>query len=194
MLTLAKKEGDWQVVESTEAVPADFKLETAMVEGRLRALAGAKAVEMLAGAAGTEPGFGQAIISASLVGGETITLSIGRKLKREKDELRLVQGNADDQHYLMPQKIVDRLLGMLPSFKRPAMPTQPGRGMPGQIDPKMLEKLPPEVRAKLLQQLGQRWGFADPPHRSGYQVTSKSRDQRRFSDSERITQANSERG
>ncbi|MBW2702987.1 MAG: DUF4340 domain-containing protein [Deltaproteobacteria bacterium] len=155
-LSLAKEEGAWRVLESSVEVPADFKLEAVMVEGRLRALVGAKGIEMVTGEAGSESGFGQAEISVSLLGGETVGMQIGKKIKRDKKELRIVQGNADDKLYLMPQRTVERLLGMLPSFKRPAMPPRPAGGMPGQIDPSVLEKLPPEVRAKILKQLGQR--------------------------------------
>ncbi len=155
-LSLAKEEGAWRVLESSVDVPAEFKLETVMVEGRLRALVGAKGIEMVTGEAGSESGFGQVEVSITLSGGETVSMQIGNKIEREKKELRFVQGNADDKLYLMPQKTVERLLGMLPSFKRPAMPPRPAGGMPGQIDPSVLEKLPPEVRAKLLKQLGQR--------------------------------------
>ncbi len=155
-LDLVKEESGWRVQESSVAVPADFKLEKVMVEGRLRALFGARGLEMVTGKAGAEPGFGQKEVSVTLSGGETVSMHIGKKIKRDKKELRFVQGNADDKLYLVPQKTVERLLGMLPSFKRPAMPPRPAGGMPGQIDPSVLEKLPPEVRAKILKQLGQK--------------------------------------
>jgi hypothetical protein len=92
-----------------------------------------------------------ATVTATLDGGKTARLSFGKETKDDNRDMIYASGNADSAVYLVTKWTRDNLTGGLDKLKKRADPS----GL-GDIDPKALQNLPPDVRAGLMKQLKQK--------------------------------------
>lgn len=147
-LALAKREGTWEIAESSQPPAADFTLDPAAVMRRLAMLGRAAAV-----AEATQPlasGAASATVTATLDDGSTVVAAFGSPSTWQEREVVAATGNADDKTYFVEKAMRDQLVAGLDSFKRTAPPA--GGGL-GNIDPAALQNLPPEVRQALMKQM-----------------------------------------
>jgi len=149
-LVLERAEGGWRLVESSEPAPEGFALDPAAVERRLTALAQARAYALAPmGTRGrASPGRPSARVVAELTEGGEAILAFGARDKVADREGVYARGNADDEVYMLDPATQRALLAGLESLKKSAPAPRPPAGVP-----RGLEQVPPEVRAKLMQQL-----------------------------------------
>jgi len=149
-LVFERGQAGWGLLETSEPAPAGFELEPAAVERRLQALAQARAYALAPqGTRGrSSPERPTARVVAELAQGGEATLAFGARDKVQDREGVYARGNADAEVYMLDPATQRSLLGGLETFKKSVRPGPP----PGRM-PQGLEQLPPEVRAKLMQQL-----------------------------------------
>jgi hypothetical protein len=150
-LSLERGEQGWRLAESRPPPPEGFELDPAAVDRRLQALAMARAYGLAPpgtrGRASPERPLGRLV--AELEGGGQAALAFGARDKVYDREGVYVRGNADGEVYMLDPATERNLLGGLESLRKVERPPMPA----GQGVPQGLEQLPPEVRARLMQQL-----------------------------------------
>ncbi len=151
-LVFEKAEGGWQLQKSAEKKPEGFVLDQNAVERRLQAVAAARATRLAEPKEAVQSGLGApaASVTVTLEDGARATLSFGKETKDDAREVVFARGNADAAAYLVAKWTRQNLTGGLPTFVK-----QPSRDDDGlkNLDPKALEKLPPEIRQALQKQI-----------------------------------------
>jgi hypothetical protein len=152
-LSFEKKGDEWKISESSEKIPADFKLDPQAVRRQLQRLVDFKALSVSRVSSGSKTGLGRATtkVTAILDDDTTVSLVFGAMTKVGAQEQVYTRGNMDKLVYLASKYGRDSLVNGLESYKQRPMPN---RGMPN-LDPETLAKLPPDVRSKLLKQYQQ---------------------------------------
>jgi hypothetical protein len=150
-LVFEKQGADWKIGKSSDKLPGDFELDPQAVTRRLQSLANARAVNVSSeNAPQTGLATPEALVSATLEDGSTVSLVFGKQTKQEEREVVFAKGNVDKEVYLASKSLRTSLTGGLDTFKKRPMPPQGGFN---NLDPQALSKLPPEVRAGLMKQM-----------------------------------------
>jgi hypothetical protein len=155
LLVLAKDGETWKIESSSEKVPDDFKLDPMRVTQRVASVAGSRALGVASDPKAARLDKPTAQVRVVQEDGSEAKLVFGADTKQDGRDAVFARGNADDQVYLVTTFARDDLTRGIDSF---AVQPEPAGGAPGGlqgIDPAALEKLPPEVRESLLQQMQQ---------------------------------------
>lgn len=154
-VSLAKADGTWQLAKHSEKKPEGFEFDPSSAERRLRAIANTRATE-IAEVSELESGLRRPSATVELTdeSGATFVLRFGKEIEDDGKKAVFVAGNADGRVYRATPWTRDNVAGTLESFKK-AAPSPAGMGGLGNLDPKTLQNLPPEIRQQLMRQMQQ---------------------------------------
>jgi len=141
-------EADWQIAASPEEELDGFELDPNKVSARLFALGAARALDVAGPDAEADFASPTTVLTVTTGDGETASLLFAGGTSQGGKASVLARGNADGETYVVTEPLRADLAGGLDTFRKTAAP--PGRPA---FDPASLQNLPPEVRARLLQQM-----------------------------------------
>lgn len=143
----------WKMTKHSEKEPVGFEFDPQAVERRLTAVLGTRALKIADLKESNKSGLGNpsASLNLTLEGGKVITLAFGAATKTDDKDTFYARGNADTSIYLVNKWTRDNVVAGIASFKKQAEAPNFGN-----LDPKALSNLPPEVRQQLMQQMQQK--------------------------------------
>ncbi len=137
-------EDTWQITESTEPKPADYVIDPSKVMFVIRAAANLQGVSLVGKTAPAEAKLNAPTATVTIVTGDGAEKRILVGAEKDKDK-QYVAG--DGFVYLAQKSMIGRVVKKLENFK-----VMPNPNQAKQIDPNLLNQLPPQVRDHFIDQ------------------------------------------